>query len=66
MDVDAIAFADAQEIYVTDAAGKKVKTVEETSASKCDLNLTGFTKGVYMVHITAKDGLTTTKKIILE
>jgi hypothetical protein len=51
-------------IEVTNALGQKVKTFE-VKGLRSELNLTGFTKGIYIVTISS-NGSKTTKKIILE
>lgn len=56
--------AEGSLIEVTNALGQKVKTLE-AKGLRSELNLTGFTKGIYIVTISS-NGSKTTKKIILE
>lgn len=56
--------ADASSIEVTNSLGQKVKSFE-VKGERSELNLKGYTKGIYIVTITSK-GSTSTKKIILE
>jgi hypothetical protein len=51
-------------IEITNALGQKVKAFE-VKGLRSELNLTGFTKGIYIVTISS-NGSKTTKKIILE
>jgi hypothetical protein len=51
-------------IEVTNALGQKVKSVESAEL-RTDLDMTGFTKGIYLVTITS-NGNSVMKKIVLE
>jgi hypothetical protein len=56
--------ATGAQIAVTNALGEKVKSFE-AKGPRSELDMTGFTKGIYIVTIVS-NGNTTTKKIVLE
>ena len=54
-----------EKISIYDVMGKLIQTVN-TDVNSQTIDVSAFTKGVYMVEITTENGLKTTKKLVVK
>jgi len=61
-----IAFKEMQQIIITDVTGRKLLSKQFIGTSNAQLNISSLRKGIFFVQVIGKNGISETKKLLVQ